>query len=124
CAMKSVDVVVYGATGLVGGRVCAELDAAGVAFAVAGRDRTALTKLASVVAAADVRVAELDAVSFEGARVAINCAGPHEAVLVAALAARAHYIDLGGAQSFLHEMYERHESTARHAGVACVPGCA
>ena len=32
------DVVVYGATGLVGRRACDELDAAGAAFAIAGRD--------------------------------------------------------------------------------------
>jgi hypothetical protein len=125
---STIDVVVYGATGLVGGRVCGDLDDAGVAFAVAGRDRGALDKLAGVVAAADVRVAELEpaalARAFAGARVVINAAGPFEPVLVAALAARAHYVDLGGDQTFLHAMYERHESTARRAGLACVPGCA
>src|SRR5438046_5332329 len=121
----AADVVVYGATGLVGGRVGAELDDAGVAFAVAGRDRPELVKLAGVVAAADVRVAELDRVArvIEGARVVVNCSGPHEEVLAAALAARAHYVDVGAAQGFLHAMYERHESEARRAGIACIPGC-
>src|SRR5882757_2245463 len=125
----SHDIVVYGATGLVGGRVCGDLDDAGVAFAVAGRDRGALDKLAGVVAAAAVRVAEVDqpaalAGAFEGAKVVVNAAGPFEPVLAAALAVGAHYVDLGGDQAFLHAMYERHESTARRAGVACVPGCA
>jgi hypothetical protein len=58
----------------------------------------------------------------------VDCAGPiaevGEPVLVAALAAGAHYVDLGGDQAFLHAMYERHESTARRAGRACVQGCA
>ncbi len=127
--MSSPDVIVYGATGLVGGRICGDLDDAGVEFAVAGRDRTALDKLATVVAAATVRVAEIDHAqalvrAFDGARVVINAAGPFEPVLAAALAAGAHYVDLGGDQAFLHDMYERHESTARKAGVVCVPGCA
>jgi short subunit dehydrogenase-like uncharacterized protein len=131
--MSSSDVVVYGATGLVGGRVCTELDAAGCAFAIAGRRQHALDALGELFPAAERRVASLDdpaslAHAFADVRVVVNCAGPiretGEPVLVAALEAGAHYVDLGGDQLFLHEMYERHESTARHAGRACVQGCA
>ena len=43
--MSPPPIVVYGATGLVGGRVCAALDAADVPFIAAGRRRTALEKL-------------------------------------------------------------------------------
>ncbi|HEY1559060.1 MAG TPA: saccharopine dehydrogenase NADP-binding domain-containing protein [Kofleriaceae bacterium] len=129
----SIDVVVYGATGLVGGRACTELDAAGVSFALAGRDARALDQLGTLFPTAGKRVASLAqpealARAFDGARVVLNCAGPiadlGEPVLVAALAAGAHYVDTGGDQAFLHAMYERHESTARRAGLACVQGCA
>ena len=42
----SIDVVVYGATGLVGRLACYELDAAGVEFAICGRDQGKLAALA------------------------------------------------------------------------------
>jgi short subunit dehydrogenase-like uncharacterized protein len=129
--MGAPEIVVYGATGLVGGRVCTALDAADVSFVAAGRRRSALEKLAPLVGAADWRVAELehDALVevFGGARVVVNCAGPlaevGEPVLLATLAAGAHYVDLGGDQVFMHMIYERHDSTARKAGRAVVPGC-
>ncbi|HUS33179.1 MAG TPA: saccharopine dehydrogenase NADP-binding domain-containing protein, partial [Kofleriaceae bacterium] len=127
----SSNIVVYGATGLVGGRVCTALDAAEVPFIAAGRRRMALDKLARLVEPAGVRVAEIEHAAlvkaFEGASVVINCAGPlaemGEAVLVAALEAGAHYVDIGGDQAFLHDIYERYESSARKAGKVVVPGC-
>src|SRR5262245_22011096 len=105
--MSPPPIVVYGATGLVGGRVCAALDAADVPFIAAGRRRTALESLATLVGATDWRLAELehDALvsAFHGAEVVVNCAGPlaevGEPVLLAALAAGAHYVDIGGDQS-------------------------
>jgi hypothetical protein len=136
CALSSTDappgIVVYGATGLVGGRVCAALDEQGVPFIAAGRTKHRLDKLAAVVGAAGVRVAGIDDAAslekaFRDARVVVNCAGPlaevGEPILLAALAAGAHYVDLGGDQTFLHHLYERHDSTARRAGTAVVPGC-
>ncbi len=129
----SAPIVVYGATGLVGGRVCAALDAADIPFVAAGRDKDALQKVAALVGAAEVRTAEFDdpaalARAFAGAKVIVNCAGPlaeiGEPLLVAALAAGAHYIDLGGDQLFMHDSYEAHESEARRAGKVVVPGCA
>jgi short subunit dehydrogenase-like uncharacterized protein len=133
------DIVLYGATGLTGHRAAAELDAAGASFALAGRDPVKLAHVASGFPAADIRIAELDdgaalARAFANAKVVLGCAGPagvtNERLLVAALAAGAHYVDLGGEQAFLHATYERHESTARRAervaisgaGVDCVLG--
>jgi short subunit dehydrogenase-like uncharacterized protein len=129
--MSAPEIVVYGATGLVGGRVCTALDAADVPFVAVGRRRGALEKLARLVGATDWRIAELEhdalVAAFKGARVVVNCAAPlaevGEQVLLATLAAGAHYIDLGGDQAFIHAMYERHDSTARKAGRAVVPGC-
>jgi len=124
-------IAVYGATGLVGGRVCAALDAADVPFVAVGRRGKALEKLAPLVGAAEWRVAELDhedlVEAFRGTAVVVNCAGPlaqvGEPVLLATLAAQAHYVDLGGDQAFMRAMYERHDSTARRAERAVVPGC-
>jgi hypothetical protein len=113
------DVVVYGATGLVGRRVCAELDQNGVSFAIAGRELSRVRDWPS----ADRRGNELDR-AFAGAQVVVNCAPAAiaEPILVAALAARAHYIDVGGDQSVAHALYERHESTARKAGRVALLG--
>lgn len=130
--MSSPSIVVYGATGLVGGRVCTALDAADVPFVAAGRNRSALDKVARLVGAADVRIADVDehrdlVRAFTGATVVVNCAGPlaevAEQVLVAALEAGANYVDTGGDQSIMHDLFERHDSTARRAGKAVVPGC-
>jgi short subunit dehydrogenase-like uncharacterized protein len=124
----TTDIVVYGAAGLVGRRACAELEEAGASFAIAGRSAHALEQLA--LPAAEIRVASLENArsAFEGARVVLNCAGPlaevGEPLLAAALAAGAHYVDLGGDQAFVHAMYEQHESTARHAGRVAAMGCA
>jgi short subunit dehydrogenase-like uncharacterized protein len=125
-------IIVYGATGLVGGRVCAALDAADVPFIAVGRRRGALEKLATLVGAAEWRVAELEnkalVAAFAGAKVVVNCAAPlvevGVPVLVAALAAGAHYVDLGGDQVFLHDFFEHFDSTARRANRAVVPACA
>jgi short subunit dehydrogenase-like uncharacterized protein len=129
----SSDVVVYGATGLVGRRVCADLDRGGVALVIAGRRADAIDALGAKLPSADKAIASLrepEALvrAFTGAKVVVNCAGPlgevGEPVVVAALAAGAHYVDLGGDQTYLHDLFERHDSTARRAGRVVVPGCA
>jgi len=128
----SGDIVVYGATGLVGGRVCAALDAMEVPFAIAGRRKPELDRLAQLVGASGVHIAEADhhealVRAFSGARVVVNCAGPlaeiGEYVLAAALAAGTHYVDIGGDQAFMHTIFERYDSSARKATRVVVPGC-
>jgi len=75
-----------------------------------------------------VRVATLDDLAhvFDDAKVVLSCAGPasttNEALLVAAMAAGAHYVDLGGEQAWLHGAYERYESLARRAGRVALAG--
>ncbi len=124
-------IVVFGATGLVGRRVCTELARVGMPFEVAGRSESALKALAAELPVAHVHVASANdpatlAMAFAGARVVIDCAGPlrecAEPVLEAALTAGAHYVDVGGEQAVLHELHERHESTARRAGLVALPG--
>ncbi len=78
------DVVVYGATGLVGRRVCAELDQNGVSFAIAGRELSRVRDWPS----ADRRGDDLSR-AFAGAQVVVSTppAAIAEPILVAALAA-------------------------------------
>lgn len=97
----STDVVVVGASGVVGRRVCAELDAGGVAFEPAGDEH------------------DLDA------KIVVNCAGAlaGDRVIEAALAAGAHYLDVGGDQTHTHDLMERFDSPARRAGRTVLPAC-
>ncbi len=102
-----VGILVYGAAGFVG-RACVALGARGIGREAPRDDPAALAR------------------AFAGARVVINATGPlrtcGEPVLVAALAAGAHYVDVGGEQAYLHAIYERHESTVRRAGLIALPG--
>lgn len=124
-------ITVFGATGVVGRRVCAELVRTGAALAIVGRRTAALAELARALPAAQVHVADASdgaalARAFAGTRVVVNAAGPlretAEPVLVGALAAGAHYVDVGGEQAVLHAVYERHESATRRAGLVALPG--
>ncbi len=121
----------FGATGVVGRRVCAELVRAGASIAIAGRRAEALAALAPTLPAARVHVAEAGdgaalARAFAGARVVVNAAGPLREtcapVLEGALAAGAHYVDTGGEQAVMQAVYERHESAVRRAGLVALPG--
>jgi short subunit dehydrogenase-like uncharacterized protein len=130
-------IAVFGATGVVGRRVCEELAASGGPLRLVGRRRDALAELARALpgpaagGGVEVAAAGLDdpaalAAAFAGARVVVNAAGPlrdtAEPVLAAALAAGAHYVDVGGEQAVLRALYERCESAVRHAGRIALPG--
>lgn len=124
-------IVVFGATGLVGTRICRELAAAGIPFEIAGRREAALHALAAELPVAHVHLADATApatlaAAFAGARVIVNAAGPlrscAEPVLEASLTAGAHYVDVGGEQAALALLHERHESTARRTGLVALPG--
>ncbi|HEU0037444.1 MAG TPA: hypothetical protein VFQ53_42830 [Kofleriaceae bacterium] len=105
----SREIVVFGAAGVVGRRACELAGARGVTRAIAdAHDAAALARV------------------FAGARVVVNATGPLREtaapVLVAALTAGAHYVDVGGEQAVMQALYERHESTARRAGLVALPG--
>ena len=133
--MSAPEIIVFGAGGLVGRQLAEALAAAGADVAVAGRrpETMTLASVAGVAGVAPARVLVADARdaaalgrAFAGARVVVNAAGPLREtappVLAAALAAGAHYVDVGGEQAVLHELHERHESAARHAGLIALPG--
>lgn len=124
-------IAVFGATGVVGRQVCSELVRAGQAISIVGRHAAPLAELARTLPGAAVQLADAgdaDALAraFTGARVVVNAAGPLRdtaaPVLATALAAGAHYMDVGGEQAALHAIYERHESAVRHAGLVALPG--
>src|SRR4051812_46669432 len=132
-------IAVFGATGEVGRRICEQLAAGPGPLRLVGRRRDALEALAGalrgpggpggpggieIAAAGPDDLAALTA-AFAGARGGVNAAGPlrdtAEPVLLAALAAGAHYVDVGGEQAVLRALYERCESAVRHAGRIALP---
>lgn len=121
--MSGSEIVVVGAGGLVGQRVVGELVRDHVSVALAVRKRLDIDLPMHVV---DVEDAASLAAAFAGAKVVVNCAGPMREtaarVLVAAVEAGAHYVDVGGEQAVLHGLYQRHESTVRRAGLIALPG--
>jgi len=118
------DIVVIGASGLVGQRVAGELVRDHISVALA-RHITALD-IDLPVHDVDVHDPASLAKAIAGAKVVINCAGPLREtaapVIVAAMAAGAHYVDVGGEQSVMNALYQRHESTVRKAGLLALPG--
>ena len=127
--MSDFAVVVYGATGFTGRLVCAELARRKVSFAIAGRDRPRLTRLAASLpaqpqvleASLDDR-AQLEAAIARG-KVVLACAGPFARlgapVREAALATGRHYLDITGEASYMMETHER-DAEAKKRGVALV----
>lgn len=100
--MTSTDVAVVGAYGVVGRRVCEALG--GLSVVRLGRGEPMVDAKVVVNAAAPLRESAL-------------------AVLDAAIARGAHYIDVGGEQAVMREIYEARESSARRAGIVALPGC-
>lgn len=113
------EICVLGA-GVVGTRIARTLRAQGVAFRHASRHPS------EGILEADAFDARSLAAAFAEVKVVINAAGPLREtaapVLTAALAAGAHYVDVGGDQATLQHLYERHDSTARKAGLIALPG--
>lgn len=125
--MSSPEIVVIGAGGLVGRQLAGALLRAGADVAVAGRRAPEVAGVAPArTLVADALDADALARALAGARVVVNAAGPLRAtaprVLAAAVAAGAHYVDVGGEQAVLHALYERHESAVRRAGLVALPG--
>ncbi len=126
-------VLVYGATGTTGDLVARALLERGLEVIVSGRDRGRLQRRAAELGGVELRPAPVHdraalAAAVRGVDLVVACAGPFslmgEPVLAAAIEAGADYLDTTGEQVFMREMYERHESAARHAGVCAVSGCA
>lgn len=132
--MREFDVIVVGASGYTGQRVCEYLarraHETGQSWAVAGRNAATLTPLAekhgaSGVIAADCTdptgAAELAA---RGTAIA-NLAGPYygraETLVGACAAAGTHYLDLTGELVFVRGIIDRFHDMARESGARIAP---
>lgn len=124
--MKSV--LIYGATGYTGSMVARQAKAAGLNFAIAGRDAI---KLAALARELDVPCSSftLDAgtltESLTGFPTVLNCAGPFAKtagpLMRACIEAGAHYLDIT-AEINVYRLAERLGADAARAGVMLLPG--
>ena len=130
-------VLVIGAGGVFGSRLCEGLLRHGFSVVVAGRGRgraeATAARLLKAVPAGRVEVAVLDAALLTphdlratGATVVADMAGPFQgaepATARAAIAAGLHYVDLADARDFV-AAFPALDAVARTAGVVALTGC-
>ena len=125
-------IAIFGATGYTGRLIAHELHRHALPVLLAGRDARKLAALAAHLGGAETLVADvgdrsaLDELARR-ARVLINCVGPFvdhgEAVVRAAIAAGAHYVDTTGEQPFVRSVLV-HDTWAKSQRVAVVPALA
>ncbi|WP_394827051.1 saccharopine dehydrogenase family protein [Pendulispora albinea] len=127
------DVLVFGATGFTGRLVCEALRARGIAFAVAGRNRSKLDALSRALGGVETAVVDLkDAETIVRAlgdrRVVCACAGPFievgEPILASCARMGIHYADTTGEQSFVALAVLRYRATAEASGACIAPSMA
>ncbi|MEV0366430.1 saccharopine dehydrogenase NADP-binding domain-containing protein [Nocardia fusca] len=130
---NTLAVAVYGATGVTGAHLLAELKRRGLSPILVGRDgeRLAAAAESAGVPDAELRVAGLDdpaalVAAFEGADAVISSLPAYvvmgEPVLAAAIAAGAHYTDMSGEQLFIKQVFDDYADRAQAAGVSVLPG--
>lgn len=124
-------VLLFGATGYTGRLAAQALEAAGVPFGIAGRDRDALVGLASslphcvAVRVADAERPDTLVEAFKNAGCVLSTVGPYldrgVGVMSGALAAGAHYVDTSAEQPFIRQALALHV-TAVDAELTALPG--
>jgi short subunit dehydrogenase-like uncharacterized protein len=123
-------IAVVGATGYTGGLVVQELLHRGIEVVAVGRNAAKMAAFPPAVVRQVVDVADVEALTetLDGCRAVINCVGSFvefgDAVVTAAIAARVPYVDTSAEFPFLRRVYDVHDTPARKAGVAVVPGMA
>lgn len=124
------DILLFGATGYTGRLTAHALARRGARFAIVGRDRQKLERLAEETGGPEVRVAsvgDVDALvgALEDVKVLITCVGPFmelgQTAVEAALRARVHYVDSTGESPFIEELIARRDRSAKEAGIAMAP---
>ncbi len=130
--MRDFDVVLYGATGFTG-RQCTQYFAqhapAELRWAVAGRDRAKLERLAAGVPAFTASASDRASIdAFVGrTRIVLSTAGPFQlysdAVVDACVRLRAHYVDITGETVWVRSLIERYHERAEAEGTRIIPFC-
>jgi short subunit dehydrogenase-like uncharacterized protein len=140
---RSLDLVLYGATGFVGRRAAVYLAQRSLRrklrWAIAGRDATRLAALRAELSAdpaarslpaivvADSADAGAVAAMAAATRVLITTAGPYalygDAVVDACVAQRTHYADITGETVWVRRLIDRHHARAAREGTKIVPFC-
>lgn len=126
-------ITVLGASGYTGRLLAAALDARGVDFVAAGRERAKVeAAVAGLGHAVDVRTVDVtDRASLDelagSSDVVATTVGPFTdlggPVLEAAIAGGCHYLDSTGEQNFIRWALDDQGTAARSAGVTAVPAC-
>ncbi len=139
---RAHDIVLYGATGFVGRQTVAYVashagvKAAGLRWALAGRNRSKLEQIqrevggaamqAGIVVAASGDAKALDELAA-GTSVVLSTAGPfglYGSELVAACVRHGtHYVDITGETPWVRELIERHHLRAAENGARIIPFC-
>lgn len=121
--------LLYGATGYTGDLIAREAAVRGPRPILAGRNRTAVERLATELRC-ESRAFALDDASaiarhLDGVTLVLNCAGPFSAtalpVMRACMARGAHYLDITG-EIDVFELAHSFDAEARRAGVLLCPG--
>jgi short subunit dehydrogenase-like uncharacterized protein len=136
------DLVLYGATGFVGRQTVVYIashpgvKAAGLRWAMAGRNRGKLEQVqrevggaameADIVTAAADDAAALDALAA-GTGVVLSTAGPFalygSALVAACVKHGTHYVDITGETPWVRELIDRHHLRAAESGARIIPFC-
>jgi short subunit dehydrogenase-like uncharacterized protein len=116
--------MIYGTNGYSGELIAREAVASGLRPVLAGRRADRIVPLANELGLAH-RVFAADAPLLDGMGLVLNCAGPFSAtarpMMEAAIAARAHYLDITG-EIAVFELARTLDAPARAAGVVLCPG--
>src|SRR5438132_11996252 len=140
-AAKSLDVILFGATGYTGRQAVVAMvhrsATQPLAWAVAGRNVDKLRALVAelvpptveqpaIVAADTTNLESLQAMAAP-ARVVLNLAGPYavggEPVVQACIAQGTHHLDLSGETFWLQQIIARHHRAAKAIQVKIIPSC-
>jgi short subunit dehydrogenase-like uncharacterized protein len=139
-SQRSLDVVLYGATGFTGRQTVAyfarHAPPGQVRWAIAGRDRTRLEAVKAsvprITPSVEVLVADgQDLPALEAmvsrTRVVLSTAGPfaqHGGPLVdACVRSGTHYVDITGETPWVRDLIDRHHDRAAADGTRIIPGC-
>jgi len=125
----SSNLLVYGATGFVGGHIARTAVRSGLPIILAGRDRAKLDSLAAELGTERRAFGLADASAIRGALVGVaavlNCAGPFkrtaEPLASACLSAGAPYLDITG-EIPVFEALQAKDAEAKARGVMLLPG--